>query len=754
MELPSSTSVDYGTNSNPAAYAVVRGASTHVAVAAKAVRTAVEAFVREHVTTAPVKGLAPDEEAYLVTPPRDLVAKIESIHSVVIDFSADDGLALAAGHGGGGSQKQQLLLEATGEAGTKVRVLHGDLLFSKCGAIVNAANGRLAHSGGVASVIAAAAGPAFDAECRKAVRDAGGMLATGVAVPTGAGGLLNARGTTVVVHAVVPEWNSRDHGNAAVLLMQQAVRAALAEAENAGAREVAIPLCGSGIYGWPASRAAKAVMGELVAYAANPATKLTCLNLVDFEAPKATAAADALSELCGAAPKAADATSPVQLPEHQWYFYCKELSKRDDGFQPYDYDQNQQVEAAWAAYSKGRGPSEVTIVGDAGGVKSNSTNIPQGKAAAEYTICFLPRIEDSCQMNVVTRYERKLKREKCTKPPPLFEARVAEAARVQGNSGGGRFRISHDGRGGSSLTQSGIGGGIGASVSVRGFTKDARAGASALVADLRASKRELELNLDEAETPAHKLLADLQEAASADGATVELVTGKQRAIVRAFDSRALKAAYGACAAVRDQARMNARAPPEGWVLSTQPAAGASFVLTSVNQGSIEWKNVADAVAKTMPAAKLTRLERVQNQSLWDDYAQRRSEVAKKSADGFSANEVRCFHGTRNFPVASVCELGLDFRHGNDGSMWGRAVYIASNASYSNAYSSDGGNGERQFFYVRAALGRPKEVPSDNSIRAPPTGYDSVEGTTQGSRVHMLYNLNLAYPEYIVTYRRS
>jgi hypothetical protein len=87
-------------------------------------------------------------------------------------------------------------------------------------------------------------------------------------------------------------------------------------------------------------------------------------------------------------------------------------------------------------------------------------------------------------------------------------------------------------------------------------------------------------------------------------------------------------------------------------------------------------------------------------------------------------------------------------------MWGRALYIAANASYSNAYSSDGGNGERQFFYVRAALGRPKEVPSDNSIRAPPTGYDSVEGTTQGSRVHMLYNLNLAYPEYIVTYRRS
>ena len=137
-----------------------------------------------------------------------MVAKIESIHSVVIDFGADDGLPFAAGHSGGGSQRQQLLLEATGEA-----------LFSKCGAIVNAANGRLAHSGGVASAIAAAGGAAFDAECRKAVRDAGGQLPVGAVVSTDAGAVLNARGTAVVVHAVVPEWDNRDRGIAAVLLM-------------------------------------------------------------------------------------------------------------------------------------------------------------------------------------------------------------------------------------------------------------------------------------------------------------------------------------------------------------------------------------------------------------------------------------------------------------------------------------------------------------------------------------------------------
>ena len=487
VELPTGTTADLGTHFNPATYAVVRGGSTRVAVAAKAVRDAVETFVRNEVTTVPVSGLASDEEALLASRPRALAAEIESTYGVVVDFRTDDSLTLGVGtqvevfgvaskpelngqrgavvnidtckdryhvlldaapgyppnkpfalparslrllsraSGGDGSQNPQLLLEATeNRTGVKVRALHGDLLYSGCGAIVNAANGRLAHGGGVAAAIATAAGPVCEAECRKAVRAAGGLLATGVAVPTGAGAVLNARGTMVVVHAVVPAWDTRDRGNAAVMLMRQAVRAALVEAEKAGACEVAIPLCGSGIYGWPASLAAEVVVSELMAYASNPATKLTRLDLVDFDGPKAAAAADALRALCGASSAAASTgastaastgapmASTGSLPRPQWYFHCQASSTREDGFQPYDDDQNQQVEAAWLAYSKGRGPSEVAIMDDAGGVKSNSHNISRGKRAPTYVISFKPRIEDSYQINIVTRYARQLKREERT----------------------------------------------------------------------------------------------------------------------------------------------------------------------------------------------------------------------------------------------------------------------------------------------------------------------------------------------------
>jgi hypothetical protein len=113
-----------------------------------------------------------------------------------------------------------------------------------------------------------------------------------------------------------------------------------------------------------------------------------------------------------------------------------------------------------------------------------------------------------------------------------------------------------------------------------------------------------------------------------------------------------------------------------------------------------------------------------------------------------------FHVTRGFPVVKVCEAGLDFRHGNAGCMWGIALYIAANASYSGVYSSDGNKGERQLFNVSAVFGRPSEMLPDASIRAPPPGFDSARGTKGGSRVNMLSDLGQAYPEHLVTYRRG
>jgi O-acetyl-ADP-ribose deacetylase len=84
-------------------------------------------------------------------------------------------------------------------------VVRGDLLKEPVDAIVNAANGHLAHGGGVAGIISRAAGPSLQAESDRLVA-ARGPFATGSAVVTTAGAL-PFKG---VIHAVGPRHGEGD----------------------------------------------------------------------------------------------------------------------------------------------------------------------------------------------------------------------------------------------------------------------------------------------------------------------------------------------------------------------------------------------------------------------------------------------------------------------------------------------------------------------------------------------------------------
>src|SRR5205814_6845758 len=96
-------------------------------------------------------------------------------------------------------QKAQIIAQEEVAPGRLFQVVRGDLLKQPVEAIVNAANGRLAHGGGVAGIISRAAGPALQAESDRIVRSRG-PIPTGSAVVTTAG-KLPFKG---VIHAVGP----------------------------------------------------------------------------------------------------------------------------------------------------------------------------------------------------------------------------------------------------------------------------------------------------------------------------------------------------------------------------------------------------------------------------------------------------------------------------------------------------------------------------------------------------------------------
>jgi O-acetyl-ADP-ribose deacetylase len=120
--------------------------------------------------------------------------------------------------------------------------VRGNLLEEPVDAIVNAANGRLAHGGGVAAVIARAAGPELQAESDRLVR-AHGAFATGSAVVTTAG-RLPFKG---VIHAVGPRHGEGDEERK----LERALRAAFGCAAERGWESLSFPAVSSGIFAVP-----------------------------------------------------------------------------------------------------------------------------------------------------------------------------------------------------------------------------------------------------------------------------------------------------------------------------------------------------------------------------------------------------------------------------------------------------------------------------------------------------------------------
>ena len=119
---------------------------------------------------------------------------------------------------------------------------------------MNAANGHLAHGGGIAAIISRAAGPALQDESDRIVREHG-PFPTGSAVVTTAG-KLRFKG---VIHAVGPRWGEgQEEAN-----LVKALSAAFARAEERSWTSVSFPAVSAGIFAVPLEICSRAYLAAV-----------------------------------------------------------------------------------------------------------------------------------------------------------------------------------------------------------------------------------------------------------------------------------------------------------------------------------------------------------------------------------------------------------------------------------------------------------------------------------------------------------
>ncbi len=166
---------------------------------------------------------------------------------------------------------QQILWEKRLECGVRLCVVLGDLTDEPVDAIVNAANSRLAHGGGVAGAIVRRGGQVIQEQSDRVAPVPVGHVAL-----TGAGHLL----ARAVIHAVGPRMGEGDED----AKLKSAVWESLKLAARQNFASISLPAISSGIFGYPKERCAEVLLDTTLQFLKeNPQTPTREVRFCNFD---------------------------------------------------------------------------------------------------------------------------------------------------------------------------------------------------------------------------------------------------------------------------------------------------------------------------------------------------------------------------------------------------------------------------------------------------------------------------------------
>ena len=173
----------------------------------------------------------------------------------------------------------------------------------------------------------------------------------------------------------------------------------------------------------------------------------------------------------------------------------------------------------------------------------------------------------------------------------------------------------------------------------------------------------------------------------------------------------------------------------------------------------EYDRIADSFLQTMPTVQNVKIERIQNKIIWRKYLDCGKQMMSFN-DGILGEQI-LFHGSSTTNPEQIYrgDTSFDIRFSREG-MWGKGNYFAANASYSHGFSFNAAGNYRKMLVAWVLTGRSYNSPPHKfdkpPLRRQEAGgirrrFDSVNGTTGGSKVFIIYDNSHSYPAYLITY---